>query len=264
LVVQLHQLTAALYLAAGLVAGLGLALPMRSLLRGAASLLGVGALVHGIAFSQLHRADPPVPLTDIPAAISFMAWIAVCFSLVLLYRARLMALSVLVAPIAFLSTFFAALRLPHAEPATTLGSGSWPHAHVLLAGSGLALLGVAGLAGTLFLLEHRRLKAKRPLSSRTPWPSLEALDRVNRVALALGFPLITLGVITGLFWDEAAHGAVFTGSAHEVWSLVAWAIYAVMAVVRFTSHQGARKAAASAVCGFLFLFFAVVGVELLV
>ena len=118
MVVQLHQLTAALYLAAGLIAGLGLALPMRSLLRGSIGLLGIGAVVHGIAFSQLHYAEPPIPLTDSPAAISFMAWIAVVFSLVLLYRARLAALSVLVAPVAFLGTFFAALRLPVPEPTT--------------------------------------------------------------------------------------------------------------------------------------------------
>ena len=66
-----------------------------------------------------------------------------------------------------------------------------------------------------------------------------------------------------MFWLADAHGSIFTGSAHEMWSLVAWAIYAVMAVVRFTAHQGSRKAAASAVWGFAFLFFAVVGVELL-
>ena len=263
MVVQLHQLTSALYLAAGLISGLGLALPMRSLLRVSIGLLGLGAVVHGIAFSQLHNAEPPIPLTDTPAAMSFMAWIAVCFSLLLLYRARLAALSVLVAPVAFLGTFFAALRLREPELATTLGSGSWPHAHVLLAGAGLALLGVAGLAGMLFLLEYRRLKAKRPRARHSPWPTLEALDRVNRAALGLGFPLITLGVISGMFWLADARGSIFTGSAHEMWSLVAWAIYAVMAVVRFSAHQGSRKAAASAVCGFVFLFFAVVGVELL-
>lgn len=263
MVVQLHQITAALYLAAGLIAALGLALPMKSLLRISIGLLGVGAVVHGVAFSQLHNAVPPIPLTDTPAAMSFMAWIAVCFSLVLLYRARLAALSVFVAPVAFLATFFAALRIPNPVAATTLGSGSWPHAHVLLAGSGLALLGVAGLAGMLFLLEHHRLKAKRAQAHRSPWPTLEALDRVNRFALGLGFPLITLGVISGMFWLDAARGQMFTGSAHELWSLIAWAIYAVMAVVRFSAHQGSRKAAASAVWGFVFLFFAVVGVELL-
>ena len=75
--------------------------------------------------------------------------------------------------------------------------------------------------------------------------------------------MITLGVISGMFWLDAARGRFFTGSAHELWSLIAWAIYAVMATVRFSAHQGSRKAAACAVGGFVFLFFAVVGVELL-
>ena len=106
----------------------------------------------------------------------------------------------LVAPLAFVSVFFAALRLPVAAPASFGGSGSWPHAHVLLASAGLAFLGLSGLAGVLFLNEHRRLKAKRPV--RVPLPSLEALDRVNRLSLAAGFPLLTLGVLTGMLWVD--------------------------------------------------------------
>ena len=56
-------------------------------------------------------------------------------------------------------------------------TGSWPHAHVLLASAGLSLLGLAGLAGAMFLVEHRRLKRKRPIDLRMPLPSLEALAK---------------------------------------------------------------------------------------
>ena len=47
------------------------------------------------------------------------------------------------------------------------------------------------------------------------------------------------------------------------WAVVAWAIYAGLVLARFAGRQGARQAAASAVAGFAFLLFAVVGVELL-
>ena len=85
---------------------------------------------------------------------------------------------------------------------------------------------------------------------------------MNSVALAVGFPLLTLGVITGVFWVEQATGQIWTGTAHEVWSVIAWAVYAVVVVARFATSQGSRQAAASAIGGFVFLFVAVIGLEI--
>ncbi len=260
--VQLHQWTAGLYLVAGLVAWLGLGLRARRLERAAVGLLLLGALVHLAAFSQLHALDPPPPLTDLPAAVSFMACAGAFFFLALMRWLRLEGLAALVAPLAFVSVFFAALHLPYSAADPVFGdSGSWPHAHVLLASTGLAFLGVSGLAGVLFLGEHRRLKAKLPM--RLPLPSLEALDRVNRVSLVAGFPLLTLGVVTGMLWVETVHGTLWSGTQHQTFSAIAWAVYAVLAGARFGSSQGARQAAASAVGGFALLCFAVIGVGIL-
>ena len=76
-------------------------------------------------------------------------------------------------------------------------------------------------------------------------------------------PLLTLGVLTGMLWLRTVHGSVWFGTSHEVWTVVAWGIYAGLAIARFVGHQGGRQAAASAVAGFLFLLFAVVGVGVL-
>jgi ABC-type uncharacterized transport system permease subunit len=260
---ELHQLTAALYLAAGLLAWAGLAQRSARLERLSAWVLAAGALAHLLALALLHRIEPPPPLTDPASALSFMAFVGAVAFLALLRRARLAGLTVLVAPMAFVGVFAAALRLRAPAPATFAGAGSWPHAHVLLASSGLALFGLSGLAGLLFLAEHRRLKAKRPLDARLPLPSLEALDRVNRVALALGFPLLTLGVATGMIWVTSERGTPWTGTLHEIWSTLAWVVCGVLVAARFAAGQGSRQAAASAVGGFLFLLFAVIGVEIL-
>ena len=45
-----------------------------------------------------------------------------------------------------------------------------------------------------------------------------------------------------------------------MWTLVAWLIYAGLLGLRILGRQGARQAAATAVGGFLFLLFAVLGV----
>ena len=62
--IELHQIAAALYLAAGIGSLLGFVLPDARMLRGGAIGLALAAVVHGAAFASLHRLDPPPPLTS--------------------------------------------------------------------------------------------------------------------------------------------------------------------------------------------------------
>ena len=258
MLIGLHQLAAALYLAAGVAGGVALSAPRGAARRAALGLLLAGAVVHLVSFAFLHRAEPTPQLTDLPAATSLMACLAMLSYQAFTRRARWDSLVAAVAPVGFLGAFVGALRLPHAAGQDAFGSGSWPHAHVLLASAGLGLLAVAGVAGVAFLREAWRLKHKR--TGPTALPSLEALDRVNLMALTVGFPLLTLGVVTGMLWLESTQGRPWSGSAHEIWSTLAWAIYGVLILARFAAHQSARSAAVSAVGGFTFLLFAVIGV----
>ena len=66
----------------------------------------------------------------------------------------------LVAPLAFLGVFYESFALYATAPAVAADAGSWPHLHVILASAGLALLGVAGLAGVLFLVEAPRAQGQ--------------------------------------------------------------------------------------------------------
>ena len=94
-------------------------------------------------------------------------------------------------------------------------------------------------------------------------PSLEALDRVNVVALAFGFPLLTLALVTGFLWVDGEHGVLFTGSLHEIGASIGWLVYAALVALRFAAHQGARQCATSAVGGFALFFVGYLGVGLL-
>lgn len=257
---SLQYMAAALYLAAGVAAVLGLALPSPQILRGSRLGLALGALVQTAAFATLHRLESAPSLTDFGYSVAVMAWLGVIFVLVLSWRLRLPGFVPPIAFLAFLATFGATFGRPLL--AAKEASGTLPHAHVLLASAGLAALGVAGLAGFFYLLEHRALKHRRSVARRIALPSLEALDRVNRVALALGFPLLSLGVLTGALWLEVRTGRFFGGSVHETWMLIAWTIYLGLVALRFAGRQGARQAAASAVAGFAFLLFVVVGAGL--
>lgn len=257
--IELHQVTAALYLLAGIACALRLWLPRERLGRIAVWLLAAGALAHGFAFARLHTLPHPPTLTHLPSALSLMAWLGVIASLVLARRGRFAILLALVAPLAFAGVLYASIALRGIEPAAPLEAGSWPHLHVIFASAGLALLGVAGLAGALFLVGDRALKAKRP-SGRGVLPSLEALDRLGSISLAVGFPLLSCGVIAGLLWNQGVTGSLWAGGAHAIASTLAWVVYLGLVIARFAAGWRGREAAACAAFGFAFLLFVVIGI----
>ncbi len=234
-------------------------MPAPAMGRGATWGLALGALVQALSIATLHGVEAP-SITSLPTVLVLSTWMAVLFALLLASKVRLPGIAAVVGLLAFLSVFVASIGWDPRPDGDAAVTGTWPHAHVLLAASGIALLGIAGLAGLTYLFEHRRLKAKPPVPASVPLPSLEALDRVNVVTVAVGFVLLTLGILTGMVWLEQTQGMVWMGTAHEAWMVISWAIYAGLVAARFAGRQGARQAAASALAGFVFLLFGVVGV----
>jgi ABC-type uncharacterized transport system permease subunit len=258
LALELHQWTAAAYLAASAAAVAGLGVRARRWLAAAERVLVVAALLHGFAFFELHRLEPTPALTELPLAVSLAAWLLVLSFLGLERFVPGRGLAVLVAPAAFLGTVFAAFSATAPrEPAA--GSALWSHLHVLLASGGLALLGVAGAAGVLYLVHHHGIKAKRRAAPHSALPSLESLDRLNALALALGFLLLSLGVVTGVLWVETREARLWPGGLHANATLAAWVVYAGLVAARFGAGQGARQSAIGSAAGFALLLVAVVG-----
>ena len=259
---DLHALTDAIYLIAAVTATLGASLRNARLARAAVASLAIGALVHAAAFFAYHDFQVPPPSTGLPGAVSLMAWFGTVFYLAVASRLRLRGLAVVVAPAAFLGVFFAAIARNVGPETPADPRELWGAVHVLLASAGLALGGVAGAAGALYVVQHQSLKRKRG-RKMLPLPSLEALDQVNSLAVALGFLLISLGVVTGVLWVHETRGELWPGSPHANAMLVAWAVYAALVVSRSFSATGALVAARFAVAGFAFLTLAIIGVEVI-
>ena len=257
---DLHALTAAVYLAASVLATLGLALRRPAFSRSAVAALAAGAVVHAGALFESPAFALPPRNTGLPGAVDLAAWLGTLVFLGLVRRARLQALAVLVAPAAFLGVFFGAFGLDAASLRARADAPAWAHAHVLLASAGFALLGVAGAAGLLYLAQHRSLKRKTRLGARAILPPLEALDRVNAFTVSVGFLLLSLALVTGVLWTNETMGVVWPRSPHANAALVAWAIYAALVGARFLARQGAAQSARAAAAGFAILLVAVAGV----
>jgi len=123
------------------------------------------------------------------------------------------------------------------------------HAGVALMAYGFLALAFCG--GVMYLLQEREIKKKRFGLFYSRLPSLESLDSLNRHCLTVGFPLMTLGIITGMLWTKHGSGAYWKWDPKETLSLMTWLIYAAIIHQRFTAGWRRRRAAIMVIIGFL-------------
>ena len=86
---------------------------------------------------------------------------------------------------------------------------------------------------------------------------------MNYRCLALGFPLLTLGIISGSVWAEYAWGSYWNWDPKQTWSLITWLVYAALLHGRLTLGWRGRRAAILSILGFSIMLFTFVGVNLI-
>ncbi len=90
------------------------------------------------------------------------------------------------------------------------------------------------------------------------------IERTMERALALGFPWLTLGILTGAIWAQNAWGRYWGWDPKEVWALVTWLWYLLILHLRPLRSWRGRRLASLVVVGFGVVLFTFVGVPWLV
>lgn len=203
------------------------------------------------------------PVTNLHESLSFFAWTLVGTYFLFDLRYRLTVLGAFVSPLA-LVLMIASSAVPSAviEINPVLQSWWFP-VHVTLAFLGNAVFTVAFIAGIMYLLQERMLKSKKFSALFYRLPSLETLDNINYRCLTFGFPLMTMGIISGAVWANSAWGGYWRWDPKETWALITWFLYAALLHGRLTVGWRGRRAAIFAIVGFLCLLFTFLGVNLL-
>ena len=125
------------------------------------------------------------------------------------------------------------------------------------------MFALAFAAGIMYLIQERQIKAKKIGAFYHRLPALKVLDDLGYRCLTFGFPLLTLGIITGSVWAESAWGSYWSWDPKETWSLITWFLYAALLHGRLTVGWRGRRAAIFAIVGFAALVFTFLGVNLL-
>ena len=223
----------------------------------------VGFTFHTFSLIQSVYQTGHPPMGSLPESLSFSAW-AIVFSLIFLERRHhSQILGAFLLPIALaLASAGAALprRIEVLAPAL---KGFWLWVHITLSLFGYAAFALAFGAGLMYLLQERQLKRKNLGPFSLKLPSLDLLDGLNYRSLSMGFPFLTLGIITGSLWAQYAWGSYWSWDPKQVWSLIIWFIYATLLHGRFSLAWRGRKAAILSIIGFGFVLFSFFGVNLL-
>lgn len=103
---------------------------------------------------------------------------------------------------------------------------------------------VATVAAIAYLIQDSLIKGKRRWSIFNRLPDLEFLDKLNYRSIGLGFPLLTLALISGFIWARNIHGAYWPlHNLRQIYSLALWLIYAAILHIRLSAKLRGRKVA---------------------
>ncbi|BAQ65055.1 c-type cytochrome biogenesis protein CcsB [Geminocystis sp. NIES-3709] len=92
---------------------------------------------------------------------------------------------------------------------------------------------------------------------------IDTLDNISYRIIGLGFPLLTIGIISGAVWANEAWGSYWSWDPKETWALITWLVFAAYLHARITKGWQGRKPAILAASGFVVVWVCYLGVNLL-
>lgn len=140
----------------------------------------------------------------------------------------------------------------------------WHWVHRATSYGGAIAFALAGGCGLLYLIASRRLRKKQPIAGEG-FGSLERLERLTFASVTLGFALLTIGLVTGIFravhLDRTALGGDWFTSPKVLLAAAVWAVYALVMHAPLNPSFRGRRSAALSILGFVLMIGAIVAVQ---
>ena len=247
----LFYLTAAAYVAASIVF-------LRFLAQGKGDvglvgprLIGAGAALHAahICVFSLYLHICPVAGIHFPMSVAAMS---MCVAYVIVRkRFKLEVAGAFVAPLALTALLASHFVGGGQEPSEPIKRAFLPF-HVTSNLFGVALFTLAASAATIYLVQEHLLKTKQIDGVFRRLPALDVLDRAEHRFLLAGFPLLTIGIVSGTLWARGVEMGSSSDVLRAVFGYVTWLVIAAVLFLRAAAGWRGRRAAYGTIAGFGF------------
>lgn len=197
------------------------------------------------------------PLSNLYESLVFFAWSMALALILINFRFKTPAVVVFGLPLVFLvmaSTFLVDTNIRPLIPAL---QSNWLVIHVVT-----CFLGYAGFAAS-FVAAVILLVARSSETIGKRLPAKAVLDEIVYRSVLLGFPLLSVGIITGAAWADHAWGSYWSWDPKETWSLITWMVYSAFLHARLARGWSGGRTAILSVLGFGAVIFTYFGVNYL-
>ena len=223
----------------------------------------LGLVMHTAYIAGRYITAGHIPISSAHEATSFFAWCIVVLFLVLELRHKVGLLGSFIMPLVMVLLIASSLLPREVKPLSPVLQSNWFGVHTVLAFAGNAAFALACGVGIMYLVQEHYVKSKQLGGMFQRLPSLQSLDYINYRLITIGFPLLTLAIISGALWAESAWGGYWRWDPREVWALVTWLIYATILHSRLLAGWRGRRAAILSIIGFISILIAFFGIKLL-
>ncbi len=206
------------------------------------------------------------PLSNLYESIVFFTWTIILIFALIDFKYKYRVIGAFVVPFALLGMAWAQLGMNTGiEPLVPALQSNWLLYHVITCFLGYAAFAVACGISIMYLIKTGIEGSGGSASAGgllSMFPPTKVLDDLNYRSIMIGFPLLTLGIITGAAWANYAWGTYWSWDPKETWSLIVWFVYAAFLHARITKGWVGKRAAWLSVIGFAATIFCYLGVNL--
>lgn len=214
----------------------------------------------GLALHLFACAACPYGAMNLQHVFSLLAFVMMAIYFILHLFRRIEGLPLFLFPLVFCFSLVALLL-----PQETAAGPDLPHLlfllHILVVIAGIGGIVVGILYSFLYLLQERALKTKRWDACPSFLPSLAKCDSWSIHSLWGGFALYTLGIGLGVVWSAVSKGVLTSWSQKELAALVAWAVFALLLLIRLKTGLRGKRAFLLYSAGIVSILAAIAGIR---
>ena len=234
------------------------------------------------------------PLSNLYESLLFLTWTLLTLYLYVESQTKSKLIGAILIPVALLINAFGNLTLTpemqKASPLVPALQSNWLMMHVSMMLLSYATLIMGSLLCILFLVisQYREVDLKQVDENSAPLYNimldyyeaklvspqnnvselgklklLQSLDNWSYRIIGLGFPFLTIGIISGGVWANEAWGSYWSWDPKETWALITWLVFATYLHARITKGWEGKKTAILGGLGFFVIWICYLGVNFL-